>query len=82
MEKAVPAFREIVLVKRRKWRIMDMEGTHKKAYYVAPAPNEHGHTLLREDGSMLVAPYSLAHPRAPPKQEGTWLAILELAMQG
>ena len=60
-EKPLPAFGEEVLVKRRKWRTMDMESKREKVFYVAPPPDERGHTVLRPHGTMVVAPYLLAH---------------------
>ena len=79
MHRPIPPFGEKILVKRRWWKTQELESTHQKAIYLTPMPEAHGHMVMLEDGTKVLAPYFISKTKEPPEEEETWLALLREA---
>ena len=74
----IPRLGEEVLVKKKIYhasKSAHLEPTHVRVWYISPKPEQHGHMVMKENGTTTVAPYYIARTRMPPESDETWLAL-------
>ena len=69
-----PNFLQEVLVKKRTWRQGELDTTVDRVKYLAPAPEEHGHWIVKDRETPRVTKY-IMKKALEPVTEGTWLAL-------
>ena len=71
-----PPFYSQALIRRRRWKRSTFEPTVGKAFYICPAPDEHGHWVQPEgEDERPRLTRSVLRKGAEPQTEGQWLAI-------
>ena len=71
-----PPFYSQVLIRRRRWKRSTFEPTVEKAFYICPAPDEHGHWVQPEgEDERPRLTRSVLRKGAEPQTEGQWMAI-------
>ena len=75
-----PAFMSTVIARKRGWKRSELEAVSEEVRYIAPAWAEHGHWVMREDGSIAVTRYTLK-PAKRHELDEAWIA-LELEEEG
>ncbi len=73
-KKDFPPLGAEVLVKKRRWDSQQMDPTMEKVIYIAPSPWNYGHWVKKEDGTIVVSRYYIAHTKVP-VEEGAWIAL-------
>ena len=76
-DRPIPTFGQKVLVKKRHWHTKELLPTHEKVRYLAPAPDAHGHMMLRDDDTIMVAPYFIEKTMHPPESPEAWIGIVK-----
>ena len=74
-EGKVPPFGYPVLVRKRYWKLKELEPTHQKVSYIAQTPEAHGHLVLQEDGKLMITAYILGRTMEPPERKEAWIAV-------
>ena len=67
-----PPFLSTVLVKRRFWRAGDLMPSQEKVRYLCPSWLNHGHWVVREDGTRVLTRSVMSHTMEP-HHEGGWV---------
>ena len=71
-----PPFMKPVLARKRAWKRLELEPASEEVWYLAPAWADHGHWIMRADGSVGITRYTLmAAPLA--QVDEVWLALEE-----
>eukprot|EP00434_Breviolum_minutum_P006947 symbB.v1.2.006133.t1/scaffold365.1/size219215/8 len=69
-----PSFLQEVLVRKRTWRQGELDTTVDRVKYLSPAPEEHGHWIVKEGETPRITKYIMKKAMEP-VTEGTWLAL-------
>ena len=75
-DRPTPPFGKEVLIKKRYWKRGDLEDTHETALYMYQDYENHGHCVLKSDGTYAIAPYYIAQVTQP-LDDSVWIAVLE-----
>ena len=75
-DRPTPPFGKEILIKKRYWKRGDLEDTHETALYMYQDYENHGHCVLKNDGTYAIAPYYIAHVTQP-LDDSVWIAVLE-----
>ena len=69
-----PPFMKPVIARKRAWKREELETFSEEVWYLAPAWADHGHWIMRSDGSVGITRYTLMPaPRA--QVDEVWLAL-------
>ena len=75
-DRPTPPFGKEILIKKRYWKRGDLEDTHETALYMYQDYENHGHCVLKNDGTYAIAPYYIAQVTQP-LDDSVWVAVLE-----
>ena len=70
-----PPFMSTVLIKRRWWKTGDLDPTHEKVRYLCPSWIDHGHWVLREDGTKALSRAVITGTTMPVTDEA-WIGLV------
>ena len=69
-----PTFLQEVLVRKRRWKRDDFSPTYEVVKYVAPSPEDHGHWIIGEEGTVRLTRCYLKKGTEVPTEE-QWIAL-------
>ena len=71
-----PPFLSEVLMKKRWWQSGDLDPTHEKVRYLCPSWADHGHWVIRQDGTKALT-RSIIRGTTQPLSEEIWYGLME-----
>ena len=71
-----PPFLSEVLMKKRWWQSGELDPTHEKVRYLCPSWQDHGHWVIREDGTKALT-RSVIRGTVKPVSEEVWYGLME-----
>ena len=69
-----PPFMKRVLARKRGWKRQELEPVSEEVWYLAPAWADHGHWIMRSDGSVGITRYTMM-PAPVAQVDEVWLAL-------
>ena len=69
-----PSFYQDVLIRKRRWKRDDFSTTYETAKYIEPSPEDHGHWVVGEDGSIRLTRCYLRRAKEIPNED-RWFAL-------